>query len=100
MILVGANNALIEDVCLYNPYGGIYINGGAQTTVRRVFGQPVQYGIIIDGSRDTNYVDGVHFWPYWQPATTAVGAYQLANGTAMGTIRTSVTCSPSTTTRA
>jgi hypothetical protein len=87
MILIGANNALIEDVCLYNPYGGIYINGGAQTVIRRVFGQPVQYGIIIDGSRDTNYIDSVHFWPYWQPTTTTVGAHQLASGTAIGLFR-------------
>ena len=41
------------------------------------------YGIVIDRSRDTNYVDSVHFWPYWQPFTTTVGAYQLANGTAI-----------------
>ncbi len=87
MILVGANNALIEDICLYNPYGGIYINNAAQASLRRIFGQPVQYGVMIDGSRDTNYVDTVHFWPYWQPTTTAVGAYQLANGVAIGLLR-------------
>jgi hypothetical protein len=87
MVLVTANNALVEDVCLYNPYGGIYIDGGAQTAVRRIFGQPVQYGIMIDRSRDTNYIDTVHFWPYWQPFTTTVGAYQLANGTAISLLR-------------
>lgn len=87
MILIRANNALIEDVCLYNPYGGIYINGGAQTVIRRIFGQPVQYGVLIDGSRDTNYIDAVHFWPYWQPITTAVGAHQLVNGVAIGLLR-------------
>jgi hypothetical protein len=87
MILVGANNAIIEDICLYNPYGGIYINNAAQACLRRIFGQPVHYGIIIDGSRDTNYVDTVHFWPYWQPTTTTVGAYQLANGVAIGLLR-------------
>jgi hypothetical protein len=87
MVLVSANNALIEDICLYNPYGGIFINGGAQTAVRRIFGQPVQYGIIIDGSRDTNYIDTVHFWPYWQPTQTTVAAYQLANGIAIGLFR-------------
>jgi hypothetical protein len=87
MILVGANNALIEDIFLYNPYGGIYINGAAQATVRRIFGQPVQYGIIVDASRDTNYIDGVHFWPYWQPTTTTVGAYQIANGMAIALFR-------------
>ncbi len=30
MILISGNNALVENVCLYNPYGGIFINGGAQ----------------------------------------------------------------------
>ena len=87
MILVGANNALIEDICLYNPYGGIYINNAAQASVRRIFGQPVQYGIVIDGSRDTNYIDTVHFWPYYQPTTTTVAAYQLANGVAICLLR-------------
>ena len=104
MLRITANNALVEDVCLYNPYGGVYIDGGAQTVIRRVFGQPVVYGIVIDRSRDTNYVDSVHFWPYWQPFTTTVGAYQLANGTAIvsfaATTRISATSLRSTTTEA
>jgi hypothetical protein len=88
MILITANNALVEDVLLYNPYGGIFINGGAQTTIRRLWGQPIQYGIAIDGSRDTNYIDGVHFWPYWQPIPGSVAAtYQLAQGTAIELFR-------------
>jgi len=80
MIRVTANNALVEDICLYNPYGGIFLDGGAQATFRRIFGQPVQYGIAIDQSRDTNYIDGVHFWPYWQPGQLPPAQYQLANG--------------------
>jgi hypothetical protein len=87
MILITANNCLVEDVCLYNPYGGIYIDGGAQTVIRRVFGQPIQYGIKIDASEDTNYIDSIHFWTYWQGSSTAVGTYQLANGTAIGLFR-------------
>ena len=88
MVLVTGNNGLVEDVFLYNPYGGIYIRGGAQTTIRRVFGQPIQYGIAIDGSRDTNYIDGVHFWPYWQPIVGSPAAtYQLAQGTAIDLFR-------------
>lgn len=87
MVLVTGNSALVEDVMLYNPYGGIYIDGGAQAVVRRVFGQPVQYGIKIDSSEDTNYIDSVHFWTYWQGSSTPVGAYQLANGTAIGLFR-------------
>lgn len=87
MVLITANNALIEDVCLYNPYGGIYLNGGAQAVMRRIFGQPIQFGIKIDGSEDTNYIDSVHFWTYWQSSSSAVGQYQLANGTAIGLFR-------------
>jgi hypothetical protein len=91
MILIsgrGANNALIEDVCLYNPYAGIYINNtAAQAVLRRVFGQPIRYGIMIDQSQDSNYIDSVHFWPYWQPMGSTVGAYQLANGSAIVLLR-------------
>jgi hypothetical protein len=83
MVHITANNSLVEDVCLYNPYGGIYLDGAAQAVMRRIIGQPVQYGIMVDRSHDTNYIDTVHFWPYWQPFATAVGAWQLANGTAI-----------------
>lgn len=87
MVRVTANNALIEDVFVYNPYGGIFIDGGAQSVVRRIFGQPVQYGIAIDKSQDTNYIDGVHFWPYWQPSQLPPAQYQLANGTGIALYR-------------
>jgi hypothetical protein len=87
MILITGHNCLVEDVCLYNPYGGIYIVDGAQNVIRRVFGQPIQYGIKIDASKDTNYIDSIHFWTYWQGSGTPVGDYQLANGTAIGLFR-------------
>jgi hypothetical protein len=87
MIRVTGNNALVEHICLYNPYGGIYLDGGAQSVIRRIWGQPVQYGIMVDRSKDTNYIDFVHFWPYWQPRGTAPAAYQLANGTAIWLLR-------------
>ncbi|HET9061310.1 MAG TPA: glycosyl hydrolase family 28-related protein [Acidimicrobiales bacterium] len=83
MVLVTANNVLIEDVFLYNPYGGIAISGAAQASLRRIWGQPLQYGIAIDRSQDVNFIDTVHFWPYWQPQGTPVGRYQLANATAL-----------------
>jgi hypothetical protein len=84
----GANNALVEDICLYNPYAGIYINNtAAQAVLRRIFGQPLRYGIMIDQSQDSNYIDSVHFWPYWQPMGSTVGAYQLANGAALVLLR-------------
>jgi hypothetical protein len=87
MILVRANNALIEDVCLYNPFGGIFIDGGAQASLRRIWGQPLNYGIAIDRSQDVNFIDTVHFWPYWQPQNTAVGGYQLSSATAISLYR-------------
>jgi hypothetical protein len=87
MLHIVANNALVEDVLLYNPYVGIYLDGAAQASIRRIFGQPVQYGIVIDRSHDTNYIDGVHFWPYWQPGKLAPASYQLASGVAIYLLR-------------
>jgi len=87
MLHITGNNSMVEDILLYNPYGGIYIDGGAQAVVRRIFGQPVQYGIAVDRSQDTNYIDTVHFWPYWQPGSLPPAAYQLANGTAIALLR-------------
>jgi Pectate lyase superfamily protein len=83
MVHVTGNNALVEDICLYNPYGGIFLDGAAQAVIRRIFGQPVQYGIMIDRSYDVSYIDHVHFWPYSHPVNTATAAYQLANGIAI-----------------
>lgn len=87
MLHITANNALVENVFLYNPFGGIYIDGGAQATLRRIFGQPLNYGIMIDRSQDTNYIDTVHFWPYWQQGNTQMGSYQLANGAGIVLLR-------------
>jgi hypothetical protein len=87
MVHIAANNALVEDICLYNPYAGIFLDGGAQVSIRRVFGQPLSYGIKVDRSLDTNYIDTLHFWPYWQPAASAAGAFQLANGNALELLR-------------
>ena len=88
MLRVTGNNALVEDIFLYNPYIGIYLDGGAQATLRRIFGQPVAYGILIDRSRDSNYIETVHFWPYWQPpGNRPAAAWQLANGTAICLLR-------------
>ena len=65
-IHVQGSDALIEDVFLANPYVGVYIDGVGRVTIRRLYGQPLQFGIVIDRSLDTNYVDNIHFWPYWQ----------------------------------
>jgi Pectate lyase superfamily protein len=87
MVHITANNALVENLFLYNPFGGIYVDGGAQATIRRIYGQPLQYGIMIDRSQDTNYIDIVHFWPYWQPGNTEASAYQLAQGIGIQLLR-------------
>lgn len=87
MIRVTANNVLIEDVCLYNPFAGVLIAGGAQAALRRIWGQPLRYGIAVDHSQDVNFIDTVHFWPYWQPQNTLIGADQLANATAISLYR-------------
>jgi hypothetical protein len=87
MVHVTAHNALIEDVLLYNPYGGVYLDGAAQAVIRRLWGQPVRYGVRVDRSQDVNYVETVHFWPYAYPAGTDAAAYQLSHGTAIELFR-------------
>lgn len=87
MLHVTANNALVEDVLLYNPYCGVYLDGAAQASVRRLWGQPVRYGLRVDRAQDVNYIDTVHFWPYSHPLGTEVAAFQLANGTAIELFR-------------
>ena len=83
MVHVTGNNALVENICLYNPYAGIFLDGAGQAVIRRIFGQPLYYGILIDRSYDISYIDYVHFWPYSHPVNTGPAAYQLANGTAI-----------------
>jgi len=87
MVRVTGNNALVEDVLLYNPYAGIYLDGGAQAVLRRIWGQPLYYGIMVDRAQDSNYIGTVHFWTYWQPPGTAGAAWQLANGTGICLLR-------------
>jgi len=87
MVHVTANNAVVEDVLLYNPYCGIYLDGAAQAYIRRLWGQPVRYGLRVDRSQDVNYIDAVHFWPYSRPLGTDAAAFQLASGTAIELFR-------------
>jgi hypothetical protein len=87
MIRITGHNALVEHVFLFNPYGGIYLDGAAQSVIRRIFGQPLNYGIRIDRSFDTNYIEHVHFWPYSHPGGTPGSAYQMANGTGIHLLR-------------
>jgi hypothetical protein len=46
--------------------------------LRRVVGQPLNVGITIDGSEDTNFIDTIHFWFYWSASST-IKTYMKAN---------------------
>ena len=80
---VQGSDALIEDVFLANPYVGVYIEGVGRVTIRRLYGQPLQFGIVIDRSLDTNYIDNIHFWPYWQRLDGPQAQFQQEQGRAI-----------------
>jgi hypothetical protein len=68
-INVAANDATIERVFLYNVYDGIFLTppgglGLGRMVVRHVTGQPLHYGIRVNGATDVVKVSDVHFWPY------------------------------------
>jgi filamentous hemagglutinin family protein len=86
MIYVTGANSLIEDVFLFNPYDGIVVTGTARAVIRRVFGQPLRCGIQIDNSEDTNYIDTIHFWSFWQ-TTGEAWTYERNNATAITLFR-------------
>jgi Pectate lyase superfamily protein len=80
---VQGSDALIEDLFMANPYVGVYIDGVGRVTIRRLYGQPLQFGIVIDRSLDTNYIDNVHFWPYWQRMDGPQAQFQQGQGRAI-----------------
>jgi Pectate lyase superfamily protein len=82
-IHVQGSDALVEDVFLANPYVGVYIDGVGRVTIRRLYGQPLQHGIVIDRSLDTNYIDNIHFWPYWQRLDGPQAQFQQQQGRAI-----------------
>lgn len=83
VIDVQRSDALIEDVFLANPYVGVRIDHVGRVTIRRLYGQPLQYGIVVDRSLDTNYIDNIHFWPYWQRLDGPQGQFQQQQGRAI-----------------
>jgi hypothetical protein len=83
MVHIQANDTVVENVFMLNPYCGVFIEGVGRVTVRRLFGQPLSYGIQVDGSKDTNYIEDLHFYPYWGIDDATVYNYQLANGKAI-----------------
>ena len=83
MVHVQGDDTRVENVFLLNPYCGVFIDGVGRVTIHRLFGQPLAYGVQIDGSKDTNYIDDIHFFPYWGIDNAAVYNFQLANGKAV-----------------
>lgn len=66
-ISVASNDATVERVFLYNVYDGIFMIPGAglgRLVVRHVTGQPLHFGIRVNGATDVVKVTDVHFWPY------------------------------------
>ncbi|HEV2891423.1 MAG TPA: glycosyl hydrolase family 28-related protein [Frankiaceae bacterium] len=77
-ISVAASDACVERVFLYNVYDGIFMIPGAglgRLIVRHVHGQPLHYGIRINGATDVVKITDIHFWPY-----TGTGSWTQANG--------------------
>lgn len=77
---VATIDATIERVFLYNVYDGVFLTpaGGAglgRLVIRHLTGQPLHYGIRVNGATDVVKVSDVHFWPY-----TNVGTWTQANG--------------------
>lgn len=67
------------DVCLLNPYKGIYSHGGqTRCWFENIIGQPMREGIRCDECFDIHRFDNVHFWPYWSQ-NTRTWTYTKAN---------------------
>ena len=77
-ISVAASDAYVERLFLYNVYDGIFMTPGAglgRLIIRQVHGQPLHYGIRVDGATDVVKITDIHFWPYTgnYSATSASG---------------------------
>lgn len=73
-------DATLIDVCCLNPTKLLHqINGNAgRLNTIRLRGQPLQVGIFVDASFDTNHLVSTHFWPFWS-VDSNVKAYMQAN---------------------
>lgn len=78
----------ITNSVLWNPYRGIGVTGsaGGRHYFRNIRGQPFYQGIVFDCSEDIDYVENIHFWPFWSLAPGVI-AYTLANLNALTTAR-------------
>jgi hypothetical protein len=64
-IYVFASDVRLENLFLRNPTIGILCENVGRLSINRLFGQPLQSGIILEKLRDTTRIDNVHFWRYW-----------------------------------
>jgi hypothetical protein len=90
----GSTDVLLDNLFLLNPTQGIQVGnepGGSvgRVLVRRVWGQPLTRGIVMDNCYDVVRIEHVHFWPFWAwaPASAPVASWQLANATAITLFR-------------
>ncbi|MDQ3946093.1 MAG: glycoside hydrolase family 55 protein [Actinomycetota bacterium] len=62
-------DVLLQDLFLLNPTTGIAVGGPEAVTgrvlMRRIWGQPLTTGIVVDGCYDILRLHDVHFWPFW-----------------------------------
>lgn len=78
----GGNTIHIRDVMLRNCYQGIKLEGVFRGHLDGVYGQPLRYGIYIDGIVDALRLENIHLgWTFWGGG--AVYTWQLANGEAI-----------------
>lgn len=62
----------MKDCVILNPYLGVMQTGtdgnGGRFNVSGVIGQPLNVGIFIETSEDTDIIEDCHFWPMWSLA--------------------------------
>jgi hypothetical protein len=87
---LGVYDVDMEDICLVNPTKGIQAAGDTTTgagsgriMLRRITGQPIQTGIQMRQCYDTNFLDEIEFWPFWNVTSTGLYNYIQANGVAI-----------------
>ncbi|HVK18986.1 MAG TPA: glycosyl hydrolase family 28-related protein [Fimbriiglobus sp.] len=96
-IHVLASDVLIENVHLFNPTNGIWVNNPrgvvGRVTLDRIWGQPLVEGIRINNARDVVKVTNLHLWPFWsdvlakeEAAVVRAFQYRLSVGVRCGRV--------------
>jgi hypothetical protein len=78
----------IFNVCMLNPYKGLYVTNGQQGRVwiDKLYGQPIMTGILLKLTYDCPRLLNVNWWPYWSFHAT-VWAYHKLNTIGLNTWR-------------